>query len=124
MFNAHLHLDRAGTLGTVPAKSSLSLASKHGLIPAIHESPEYEPERLKARVEFYLDQMVLAGTVRAQTLVDVTADRVKLSALETFLKLKRTYAGKLDLEVGAYSPLGFKASEPERWELLLAGVRG
>jgi hypothetical protein len=46
-----------------------------------------------------------------------------LSALETFLKLKSAYAGKLDLQVGAYSPLGFKASEPERWELLLAGVR-
>ena len=55
--------------------------------------------------------------------MDVTADRVKLSALETFLKLKRTYSGKLDLQVGAYSPLGFKASEPERWELLLAGAR-
>jgi cytosine/creatinine deaminase len=123
LFNAHLHLDRAGTLETVPAKSSLSLASKHGLIPAIHESPEYEPERLRSRVEFYLDQIVLAGTVRAQTLVDVTADRVKLSALETFLKLKSKYAGKLDLEVGAYSPLGFKASEPERWGLLLAGAR-
>ena len=123
LFNAHLHLDRAGTLETVAAKSSLSLASKHGLIPAIHESPEYEPEKLRARVEFYLDQIVLAGTVRAQTLVDVTADRVKLSALETFLKLKRTYSGKLDLQVGAYSPLGFKASEPERWELLLAGAR-
>ena len=123
LFNAHLHLDRAGTLETVAAKSSLSLASKHGLIPAIHESPEYEPEKLRARVEFYLDQIVLAGTVRAQTLVDVTADRVKLSALETFLELKRTYSGRLDLQVGAYSPLGFKASEPERWELLLAGAR-
>jgi cytosine/adenosine deaminase-related metal-dependent hydrolase len=103
--------------------SSASLASKHRLIPAIHESPEYEPERLKARVEFYLDQIVLAGTVRAQTLVDVTADRVRLTALETFLNLKRAYAGKLDLEVGAYSPLGFKVSEPARWELLLAGAR-
>ena len=35
LFNAHLHLDRAGTLEIVAAKSSLSLASKHGLIPAI-----------------------------------------------------------------------------------------
>jgi cytosine/adenosine deaminase-related metal-dependent hydrolase len=123
LFNAHLHLDRSGTLETVPAKSSLSLASKHGLIPAIHESPEYEPERLRARVKFYLDQIVLAGTARAQTLVDVTADRVRLSALETFLKLKSAYAEKLDLQVGAYSPLGFKANQPERWELLLAGAR-
>jgi len=134
LVNAHLHLDRAGTLKLVAVASgsqscseadtsSLSLSSKHRLIPAIHESPEYEPERLKARVEFYLDQIVLAGTLRAQTLVDVTADRVKLSALETFLNLKSAYAAKLDLQVGAYSPLGFKANEPARWELLLAGAR-
>ncbi len=132
--NAHLHLDRAGTLNTlaaersskapaVPDISSLSLSAKHSLIPAIHESPEYEPERLRARVKFYLDQMVLAGTRRAETLVDVTADRVGLSALEAFLSLKKAYAGKLDLRIGAYSPLGFKASEPARWDLLAAGCR-
>src|SRR5262249_31229559 len=33
-----------------------------------------------------------------------------------------TYAGKLDLQLGAYSPLGFRDSEPERWQLLLAGA--
>jgi len=132
--NAHLHLDRAGTLKVMAADrtalepsvadiSSLSLAAKHGLIPAIHESPEYDPEKLKARVGFYLDQILLAGTRRAETLVDVTADRVGLSALEAFQNLKDAYSGKLDLQIGAYSPLGFKASEPARWELLVAGAR-
>jgi cytosine deaminase len=124
LVNAHLHLDRAGTFQVLTADTAnLSLASKHRLIPAIHDSPEYEPKRLRARVEFYLDQIVLAGTRRAETLVDVTADRVGLSALETFLDLKNAYAGKLDLQVGAYSPLGFKGSEPARWELLVAGAR-
>src|SRR5215207_4536870 len=98
--NAHLHLDRAGTLNTLNAEpnsqmslsaigdiSSLSLTAKHRLIPAIHESAEYEPARLKARVKFYLDQIVLSGTRRAETLVDVTADRVEMSALEIFLEL-------------------------------------
>lgn len=126
LFNAHLHLDRAGTLDVSPVDpdgdfSSLSLSSKHGLIPAIHASAEYEPGRLRSRVEFYLDQMVLAGTRQAETLVDVTADRVGLSALETFLELKAKYAERLDLRVGAYSPLGFKPSEPASWELLVAG---
>ena len=61
LVNAHLHLDRAGTLKALAVASgsqscseadtsSLSLSSKHRLIPAIHESPEYEPGRLKARV--------------------------------------------------------------------------
>jgi cytosine deaminase len=131
--NAHLHLDRAGTLNTIAEDpvsqtssvaeiSSLSLASKHRLISAIHESPDYEPDRLKKRVEFFLDQIVSAGTRRAETLVDVTLDRVKLSALDVFIDLKRQYAGKLDLQVGAYSPLGFTAAEPARWDLLLAGA--
>jgi cytosine deaminase len=103
--------------------SSLSLASKHRLISAIHESPEYEPTRLKKRVEFFLDQIVSAGTRRAETLVDVTPDRVKLSALDVFIDLKRQYAKKLDLQIGAYSPLGFTTKEPARWDLLLAGAR-
>jgi cytosine/creatinine deaminase len=134
LVNAHLHLDRAGTLNTITEDpvsqtqsvaeiSSLSLASKHRLISAIHDSPEYETDRLKGRVEFFLDQIVSAGTRRAETLVDVTLDRVKLSALEAFIDLKRQYAGKLDLQVGAYSPLGFKTAEPARWDLLLAGAR-
>ena len=76
--NAHLHLDRAGTIKVIADEraseglptdiSSLSLMAKHRLIPAIHESREYDPERLRARVEFFLDQMVLAGTRRAETL--------------------------------------------------------
>jgi len=130
--NAHLHLDRAGTLDATAAASgsrefsvlsNLSLASKHRLIPSVHDSPEYEPSRLRDRVMFYLDQISSSGTRRAETLVDVTYDRVKLTALEVFLDLKTHYARKLDLQVGAYSPLGFKAREPASWNLLLTGVR-
>jgi cytosine deaminase len=129
LFNAHLHLDRAGTLkvsGGGPDKdiSSLSLAAKHGLIPSIHASVDYNEDRLAARGAFYIDQMILAGTRCAATCVDVTADRVGLSAIRAFLGLKNSYAGRLDLQIGAYSPLGFKADEPERWQLLVSGARG
>jgi cytosine/creatinine deaminase len=128
LFNAHLHLDRAGTLKTSSTDpdediSSLSLAAKHGLIPAIHASIEYDEDRLAARGASYLDHMVSAGTSRAATCVDVTADRVGLTALKVFLQLKRSYAKKLDLQVGAYSPLGFKTNEPDRWQLLASGAR-
>lgn len=128
LFNAHLHLDRAGTLkvscaGPDKDISNLSLAAKHGLIPSIHASIDYDEDRLTARGAFYLDQMVSAGTRCAATCVDVTADRVGLSAFRAFLGLKNSYAGKLDLHVGAYSPLGFKADEPERWQLLVSGAR-
>lgn len=133
--NAHLHLDRAGTLddtlrllatadGDGPAdRSALSLSAKHAIIPLIHASDCYDPPRLRARATGYLDLLVAAGTTRADTVVDTTADRVGLSALETFLDLKAAYGGRLDLRVGAYSPLGFKDAEPHRWALVEEGAR-
>jgi cytosine/adenosine deaminase-related metal-dependent hydrolase len=130
VFNAHLHLDRAGTLddtlrllgatdSAVPTdRSALSLAAKHAIIPLIHTSGCYEPPQLRSRVAHHLDLLVDAGTTRADTVVDTTTDRVCLSAVETCLDLKATYRDRLDLRVGAYSPLGFKDTEPDRWSLV------
>ena len=133
VLNAHLHLDRSGTHDetlrimrdavSVNNRSSLSLATKHSLIPSIHASCCYEPALLAERVRTYIDLLVAAGTTRADTLVDVTADRVGLTALEVFLLLKHEYRDVLDLRVGAYSPLGFKDSESQRWEILVEGAR-
>lgn len=126
LFNAHLHLDRSGTYATtlrmlqesgqVASGSSLSLATKHSLIPLIHASECYRPKVLADRVRKYLDLLVADGTTRADTLVDCTADQVGLSAIETVLGLKQEYRESIDLRVAAYTPLGFKDSEPERWE--------
>jgi len=131
IFNAHLHLDRAGTLDDVYLggvghrildTSYVSLHEKHGLITELHRGPAYEPKDINARVNAYLDMMVSVHTVRADTLVDVTADGIDLSVLRTMLKIKRSRAEEIDLRVGAYSPLGFTDSEPERWELLVEGA--
>lgn len=129
--NAHLHLDRAGTLdatlqmlygGVSERGSHISLAEKHALIPRIHASPCYEAASLEARADFYLRRMIEKGTTRAATLVDTTADTVGLRALDVFLALRRLYAGQLDLDVGAYSPLGFRDDEPARWEIFTAAA--
>ena len=94
LFNAHLHLCRAGTLDITEdllaardseGVSHLSLSEKHAIIPLIHNSPAYEPENLRKRLDFFLDLMQEAGTTRADTLVDVTTDRVGMSAFEVFL---------------------------------------
>lgn len=134
LFNAHLHLDRSGTyyetiellngLGGVAVDdtSSMSLATKHSLIPLVHASHCYDVPQLEKRVNVILDLMVDAGTTHAHTLVDVTSDRVKLSALMKFSQIKQTRNGSLDLQIGAYSPLGYKNSEPERWDLLTEGA--
>jgi len=129
-FNAHLHLDRAGTYeatlhlleGTRTSASSLSLSKKHALIPLIHSSNCYEPDQLEARVADCLQELIGAGTTRADTVVDVTADRVGLDALKRCLRLKTLQRKYIDFRVGAYSPLGFRDDEPERMELLEAGA--
>lgn len=127
MFNAHLHLDRAGTYHEtvrlldqkgVYDGASFSLAGKHALIPMIHASSLYEPAELEERIAGYLDMMAAVGTTRADTVVDVTADAVGTTALETFLRLKERFRGRLDFRSGAYSPLGFRDDEPGRWELV------
>ena len=131
MFNAHLHLDRAGTIAPLYLQgidvdplfnSHISLEKKHTLISAIHEGPAYDPLNLAERVNYYLDIMVSAGTTRANTVVDVTCDRVGLSALEVMLEIKQQRSREINLNIGAYSPLGYKNSEPERWDLLEKGA--
>ncbi len=129
--NAHLHMDRAGTLEVPAAEhslpgshtSSLSLSKKHGLIPSIHAGPFYQAESLEERLNFYLDQMVEAGTTRADTLVDVTADGVGLRAFQIFQETKNRRHHEIKLGIGAYSPLGFRDDEPERWRLLLEAAK-
>ena len=117
LHNAHLHLDRAGTLDEkymrVNARnildvSYISLHEKHQLINNLHSGPAYESEDLRSRIDFYLDCMVEVNTRRADTLVDVTADRVGLSALQTMAGIKAARKGTIDLRIAGYSPLGFK----------------
>jgi cytosine deaminase len=125
--NAHLHLDRAGTYhATVDLLSekgvrdgtSLSLAGKHAVIPMVHASPLFDVDALYDRVRRFIEQMIEIGTSRADTVVDTTCDRVGASALDTLLQLKAAYATQIDFRVGAYSPLGFRDDQPQRWELM------
>ena len=132
MYNAHLHLDRAGILDEsyfasdslqVLNSSHISLKKKHYLINSLHEGPAYEREDLRRRVNECLDVMVECNTRIADSLVDVTADRVGLSALRTLTEIKHERAQEIELRLGAYSPLGFRDDEPERWEIFASGAQ-
>lgn len=131
-FNAHLHLDRAGTYHAtvdifraqgVADGTALPLSGKHAIIPAIHASSCYDPPELYRRVDGYVKDMIACGTTRADTVVDTTTDRVGLTALETFARLKADNASQIDLRFGAYSPAGFRDDEPERWSLVEEGAK-
>ncbi len=131
MHNAHLHLDRAGTLDDhyiahsghrILENSHISLQKKHSLINALHNGPAYQEADLRRRVNACLDDMVACNTLRADTLVDVSADVVGTSALEILLDIQQQRANDIDLQIGAYSPLGFRDDEPQRWSVLCEGA--
>ncbi len=131
-FNAHTHLDRAGTMDEkywkavglrVEDKSSISLHEKHHLIHEVHAGPAYDVDDLHPRVAQHLEIMAGLGTRRVDTLADCTADRVKLTALETLLALKAEWADRIEVNVAAYTPLGFPTAESERWELFLEAAK-
>lgn len=131
-FNAHTHLDRAGTMDErywkavglrVEDNSAISLHEKHRLIYEVHRGPAYDEADLRERVAAHLAVMVGCDTRRVDTLADCTADRVGLTALETLLSIKAEWANRIDMRVAAYSPLGFPESEPQRWELFQEAVK-
>lgn len=128
LFNAHLHLDRAGTwsppdervaMGSIGADhSALPLAQKHSLIRRVHESGEYAPERLTVRVRPYVEALIAAGTRRADTLVDCSFETVGRRAFATLATLRDEYSAQLDLRLGAYTPLGFRMGDEQAWACL------
>jgi cytosine/adenosine deaminase-related metal-dependent hydrolase len=127
LFNAHLHIDRVfsyhETLALLAERknedaSSLSLTAKHSIIPVIHASAIYNPDHLGARVETALDLMSEMGTSRADSVVDVTNDRVGTEAFEQLKDIRSRLRDRIDFRVGAYSPFGFSDNEPARWDLV------
>ena len=126
LFNAHLHLDRAGTLQRKYLKhmsmdpieaSSYSLKVKQNLTGDLHRGPAYEKEDLKKRMQQQLDIMIQAGTKRADSFIDVSSNNVGLTAIEKAIELNEKNKDKIDLIVGAYPIFGFKESESEREDL-------
>lgn len=131
LHNAHLHLDRANTLDdgyvahgqiAVLQSSFISLQKKHALISTIHEGPAYQAEDLLRRVDETVRVMVGCGTRRADTMVDVTADRVGVSALGLINTYAREHTREIEIRTGAYSPFGFTDREPQRWNVFEQGV--
>lgn len=127
IFNAHVHIDRAGTYDETLKiltelkdhdASHLSLSVKHSIIPRIHQSICYQPEILERRTQHYIDMLIDIGTTRVDTVVDVTDDNVGCEALDCLRALQQKNSDKIDFRVGAYSPFGFRDDEPKRWELI------
>lgn len=131
-FNAHLHLDRAGTLDDrymqsanhrILQNSHISLLKKHSMIHDLHAGIGFQKDNLCERVNFYLDKMIACNTRRADTMVDVTADHVGLSALSWLKEIQENRRAEIDLRLAAYTPFGFSDTQPECWEVFTEGVK-
>lgn len=69
-------------------------------------------------MDYFLRLMIDAGTSRVDTLVDLSPKTLGSSTFEKLLNLKKKVASEIDLQIGAYCPLGFRDDEPERWQLV------
>lgn len=131
-YNAHLHLDRINTLADglvdhgklkVLDNSHISLQKKHALIATVHEGPAYDSDNLQARLNQATEILIDANTSVADTMVDVTDDRVQTHALDMVQETAKRLADKIQINAAVYSPLGFCDHEPGRWNLFEKAAR-
>ena len=132
LYNAHLHLDRACTLNDgyvdfghmkVLENSHISLQRKHALIRSVHEGQAYDSDELEKRITETLDVMMRCGTAVADTMIDVTPDRVGTRALDIMQEISARYRHKITVNAAAYTPLGFPKDAPQAWSVFEEGVK-
>jgi cytosine/adenosine deaminase-related metal-dependent hydrolase len=132
--NYHAHLDRANTLdpkywkhtGIDPLEAATyNLKTKQNLVGELHKGLAYTSEDLEARMSFQIEKLVKQHTRSVYSMVDCTADIVRLSAVETLLKLKEKFKDSIRIKVGTQPIFGFKNPDdnPERWEIFREGSR-
>jgi hypothetical protein len=130
--NAHLHLDRANTLDDgfvdhgklkVLESSHISLQKKHSLIESVHEGPAYEADNLTARFDEIVTDLIDCNTVLADTMVDVCADRCQTDIISLLQAEKQKFADKIKIRCAAYSPFGFRDSDPAMWHTFEQGAQ-
>lgn len=132
LHNAHLHLDRAFTLEPTdnglhangsPFRSSISLKEKHSLISSLHASDAYNEESLRRRLGLVLSQLKECGTRMADSVIDVTDDRVGMTALNIAKELASHIAPDMTLRLASYNPFGFPKGDLRRWTLFEEGAK-
>jgi cytosine/creatinine deaminase len=132
--NYHAHLDRANTLdpkywkhtGIDPLEAATySLKTKQNLVGELHKGAAYTHDDLEARMSAQIKKMISQHTRSVHSLVDCTADNVKLTAVETLLKLKEEFKDAIGIMVGTQPIFGFKnpKENPDRLEIFREGSK-
>lgn len=126
-YNAHAHLDRAGTLdpaylahiGTTSLEaSSFPLSVKQDLVGDLHKGLAYTEKDLRERMSREIERQIAFGTTKFDTNIDATPDlpRDGLLAIEVALELKKKYADRVAMRIAPTPIFGFKEGEG-RWEV-------
>ncbi|MBW1650043.1 MAG: hypothetical protein JRJ44_05115 [Deltaproteobacteria bacterium] len=130
-YNAHAHGDRAFTYNGIYYKhvglsvadiEKLSLKEKQGLVWALHTGTAFTKESIRARMIRLLEDSIKYGIRVINSAIDVTYNS-KFSSLEVAESLKKEYAGRIELMIGAYNVAGFKDKESKRFEIFEEAVK-
>lgn len=130
-YNAHAHLDRAGTLdgkylahiGTNSLEASnLPLSVKQDLVGDLHRGLAYTPDDLYRRMKDQIERQIAFGVTRFDTNIDATPDLPEngMLAINTALRLKEEYKDQIKIRIAPTPIFGFKKDDRDsrdRWEV-------
>ena len=126
-YNAHGHLDRAGTLkdvylkhiNTTPLAASLhSLPVKQNLVGDLHNGIAYTEEDLRERMARVIERLISYGTTGLATCIDVSPDIREdgLLAWRIAREIKEIFADRIAIRLGPHPIFGFKDGTG-RWDV-------
>lgn len=123
-FNAHAHLCRADTLDPKYLShihtsslgiSDLPLVAKQNAVGDLHRGEAYQPKKLYERMCKTAERLLSYGTRRVDTCIDATSG-IGLRAIEVARKVKRKFAGSLEIRIAPNPIFGFKEGT-DRWSV-------
>ncbi len=118
LVEGHIHLDK--TLVGLPFIPHIEGATIADRIAAEKSLRRSVPASIEARGGRLIEMLSAFGTVAARSHVDIDTD-VGLSGLEALLRLKQTYAERIDLQIVAFPQSGILA-DPGVADLLEAAL--
>lgn len=136
-YNAHAHIDRAGTLEdkylrhitTTPLDASiLPLAVKQNLVGDLHKGKAYEEEDYRNRFRRNLELQIAFGVTRLDTNIDATPDLPEggMFAIRVAKEIAKEYVDQIKVRVAPTPIFGFKydpKDKPTRWEVFQRACR-
>lgn len=126
-YNAHAHIDRAGTLeprylthvNTTPLDiSTATLRAKQDGVGDLERGEAYTEANLRERMRREFERQIAFGTRKIDTCIDATPEIAEdgLLAIRIARELKDEFVGRLEIGIAPHGVFGFK-DDTRRWEI-------